>query len=102
MSATSVIVTRAAGMHIMQMRETDAVLRCVPQTSSVPRIGISGWTYPRWRGEFYPPGLPHRRELEYASRRLNSIEINGTFYALQRPASFMTWHRETPAGFVFA
>jgi uncharacterized protein YecE (DUF72 family) len=56
----------------------------VPQ----PRIGISGWTYPRWRGDFYPAGLPHKRELEYASRRLNSIEINGTFYALQRPASF--------------
>jgi len=70
----------------------------VPQ----PRIGISGWTYPRWRGEFYPPGLPHRRELEYASRRLNSIEINGTFYAMQRPASFVSWHRDTPAGFVFS
>jgi uncharacterized protein YecE (DUF72 family) len=74
----------------------------VPQPSSAPRIGISGWTYPRWRGEFYPPGLPHRRELEYASRRLNSIEINGTFYALQRPASFISWHRDTPADFVFS
>jgi uncharacterized protein YecE (DUF72 family) len=70
----------------------------VPQ----PRIGISGWTYPRWRGDFYPRGLPHKRELEYASRRLNSIEINGTFYALQRPASFVAWHRSTPADFAFA
>jgi len=70
----------------------------VPQ----PRIGISGWTYPQWRGDFYPRGLPHKRELEYASRRMNSIEINGTFYALQRPASFVTWHRSTPADFVFS
>jgi uncharacterized protein YecE (DUF72 family) len=67
-----------------------------------PRIGISGWTYPRWRGDFYPPGLPHKRELEYASRRMNSIEINGTFYALQRPTSFLAWHRDTPADFVFS
>jgi uncharacterized protein YecE (DUF72 family) len=67
-----------------------------------PRIGISGWTYPRWRGDFYPAGLPHKRELEYASRRLNSIEVNGTFYALQRPASFETWYRSTPADFVFS
>jgi uncharacterized protein YecE (DUF72 family) len=67
-----------------------------------PRIGISGWTYPRWRGDFYPPGLPHKRELEYASRRLNSIEVNGTFYALQRPASFHTWYQGTPADFVFS
>ena len=67
-----------------------------------PRIGISGWTYPRWRGDFYPAGLPHKRELEYASRRMNSIEINGTFYALQRPTSFLAWHRETPADFVFS
>jgi uncharacterized protein YecE (DUF72 family) len=69
---------------------------------SQPRIGISGWTYPRWRGDFYPAGLPHRRELEYASHRMNSIEINGTFYALQRPASFLAWHRDTPADFVFS
>ena len=65
-------------------------------------IGISGWTYPPWRGVFYPPGLPHRRELEYASRRMNSIEINGSFYALQRPASYQGWHDQTPPGFVFS
>jgi len=65
-------------------------------------IGISGWTYPPWRGAFYPPGLPHRRELEYASRRMNSIEINGSFYALQRPASYQGWHDQTPPGFVFS
>lgn len=66
------------------------------------RIGTSGWLYPPWRGEFYPPGLPHRRELEYLSSRLNSVEINGTFYSLQRPASFAHWYEQTPAGFTFA
>ncbi len=66
------------------------------------RVGISGWTYPRWRGEFYPVGLPHRAELAYAAERLGSIEINGTFYALQRPASFQRWLEATPDDFVFA
>jgi uncharacterized protein YecE (DUF72 family) len=65
-------------------------------------IGISGWNYAGWRGEFYPPGLPHRRELEYASQRLNSIEINGSFYSLQRPSSYQSWHDQTPPGFVFS
>lgn len=65
-------------------------------------IGISGWTYGGWRGTFYPKGLAHRRELEYASRRFNSIEINGTFYRLQRPENFERWHAETPRGFRFA
>ena len=62
-------------------------------------IGISGWTYAGWRGTFYPDGVPHRRELEFASRRLDTIEINGTFYSLQRPESFIRWHAETPRGF---
>lgn len=66
------------------------------------RVGISGWTYPPWRGVFYPPKLPHRRELEYASRRLNSIEINGSFYSLQRASSYRTWYARTPPGFVFS
>ncbi|MBC7898969.1 MAG: DUF72 domain-containing protein [Saprospiraceae bacterium] len=66
------------------------------------RIGISGWTYEPWRGVFYPKGLVQRRELEYASRQLNSIEINGTFYSLQRPKSFRKWHDETPDDFLFA
>ena len=52
------------------------------------RIGISGWRYPGWRGDFYPDGLAQRRELEYASRRLTSIELNGSFYSLQRPSSY--------------
>jgi uncharacterized protein YecE (DUF72 family) len=65
-------------------------------------VGISGWTYPGWRGVFYPDGLAHRRELEYASRKMDSIEINGSFYSLQRPSSYARWHEETPPGFVFA
>lgn len=74
-----------------------------PRTSTPEiRIGISGWTYPPWRGDFYPKGLVHRRELEYASERLSSIEINGTFYAMQKPSSFEKWRDETPEGFVFA
>jgi uncharacterized protein YecE (DUF72 family) len=64
--------------------------------------GISGWTYDGWRGVFYPDGLARRRELEYASRQLNAIEINGTFYSLQRPSSFEQWHQQTPRGFRFA
>jgi uncharacterized protein YecE (DUF72 family) len=66
------------------------------------RIGISGWTYPPWRGVFYPADLAHRRELEFASRQVNSIEINGTFYALQKPASFQKWYEMTPEDFVFS
>ncbi|HEX4812414.1 MAG TPA: DUF72 domain-containing protein [Nonomuraea sp.] len=66
------------------------------------RVGISGWRYPPWRGVFYPPGLPQRRELEHASRRLTSIEINGSFYALQRPEGYRSWHAATPDGFMFA
>jgi len=66
------------------------------------RIGISGWTYPPWRGVFYPPKLPHRRELGFAASIFNSIEVNGTFYGLQRPGAFTGWAEETPADFVFA
>jgi uncharacterized protein YecE (DUF72 family) len=66
------------------------------------RIGISGWRYKGWRGVFYPKGLPQRRELEYAARVFRSIEINGTFYSLQRPESFEAWAAVTPDDFVFA
>lgn len=66
------------------------------------RVGIGGWTYEPWRKTFYPKDLPHRRELEFASRRLTSIEINGTFYRLQKAESFARWYEETPDGFVFA
>jgi uncharacterized protein YecE (DUF72 family) len=66
------------------------------------RVGISGWTYAPWRGDFYPKGLPHKQELRYAADRLDSIEINGSFYSLQRPTSYAAWRSETPDNFVFA
>ena len=66
------------------------------------RIGISGWTYARWRGEFYPRGLPQRSELAYAARCFNSVEINGSFYSLQRPSSYRAWVAAVPETFVFA
>ena len=66
------------------------------------RVGIGGWTFEPWRGAFYPKGLPHARELEYASEHLTTIEINGTFYRTQTPATFAKWAKETPDGFVFS
>jgi uncharacterized protein YecE (DUF72 family) len=81
------------------------------RTTATPRahgrgvipIGISGWRYPPWRGgAFYPKGLAQRRELEYASRVLASVEINGSFYSLQRPESYTDWRDETPDDFVFS
>jgi uncharacterized protein YecE (DUF72 family) len=66
------------------------------------RIGISGWRYVPWRGVFYPPKLPQRQELEYASSKLTSLEINGTFYSMQRPTSFESWYKDTPADFKFS
>ena len=72
------------------------------QMSGATYIGISGWRYVPWRGKFYPPGLAQHRELEYASRQLPTIEINGSFYSLQRPESYAAWYAATPPGFVFA
>ncbi len=66
------------------------------------RIGTSGWRYPPWRGTFYPPGLVQRRELEHLSRAVRTIEINGSFYSLQRPESYQAWTQQTPDDFVFA
>ena len=66
------------------------------------RIGISGWRYAPWRGVFYPEDLVQREELAYASRQLATIEINGSFYSLQRPSSYARWRDATPRGFVFA
>jgi uncharacterized protein YecE (DUF72 family) len=65
-------------------------------------IGISGWRYEPWRGVFYPEGLAQHRELEYASQQLPTIEINGSFYSLQRPDSYAAWYAATPPGFVFS
>lgn len=66
------------------------------------RIGTSGWVYPPWRGVFYPKGVTQKRELAYLSEQLNSVEINGSFYSLQRPSSYQKWAAETPEDFVFA
>jgi uncharacterized protein YecE (DUF72 family) len=66
------------------------------------RIGTSGWLYPPWRGVFYPKGLPHSRELEYLSRQVNTVEINGSFYSLQRPERYRHWFEQTPEDFVFS
>ena len=65
-------------------------------------VGIGGWTFAPWRGPFYPAGLPHAKELAYAASKLTAIEINGTFYRTQSPASFAKWRSEVPEGFVFA
>ncbi len=66
------------------------------------RVGIGGWTYAPWRDNFYPKGLVQRRELEYASRHVSSIEINGTYYRAQKPATYARWRDETPDGFMFS
>jgi uncharacterized protein YecE (DUF72 family) len=70
----------------------------MPQT----RIGVSGWNYDGWRGPFYPRGLPAARQLAYASRQFNSLEINGSFYSLKTPETYRHWYEQTPRGFVFA
>lgn len=66
------------------------------------RVGVGGWTYAPWRETFFPKGLPHRSELEFASRAFPSIEVNGTYYGAQKPESFARWHDETPDDFVFS
>ncbi|MGO1341108.1 MAG: DUF72 domain-containing protein, partial [Cellulosimicrobium funkei] len=66
------------------------------------RIGLSGWRYADWRGPFYPAGLPQRRELEHVASLFPAVELNGSFYSLQRPSSFVAWRDQTPEGFTFA
>ena len=66
------------------------------------RAGTGGWTYAPWRANFFPSGLPQRRELEFASRHLTAIEVNGTYYGAQKPATYAAWRSETPDGFVFS
>ena len=73
-----------------------------PHTANGIRVGIGGWTYAPWRDNFYPAGLVQRLELEYASRQLTSIEINGTFHREQTPATYAKWREQTPPGFVFS
>ncbi|MEO7688010.1 MAG: DUF72 domain-containing protein, partial [Sphingomonas sp.] len=66
------------------------------------RAGIGGWTFEPWRGVFFPEGLTQKRELEFASRAVTAIEVNGTYYSSQKPATFAGWAKTAPEGFVFA
>lgn len=66
------------------------------------RVGIGGWTFEPWRDNFYPAGWPHSRELEFASRQVTAIEVNGTYYSSQKPATFAKWRDEAPEDFVFS
>jgi uncharacterized protein YecE (DUF72 family) len=83
--------------HLQQPRGAMSKKQC-----GTIRVGVGGWSYEPWRGTFYPDELPQKRELEYAASRLTSIEINGTYYGSQKPASFAKWHDETPDDFVFS
>lgn len=80
----------------------DAADPVSPRVIDGIRVGIGGWTYAPWRNNFYPPGLVQRRELEYASRHASAIEINGTYYGAQKPATYARWRDETPDGFMFS
>lgn len=75
--------------------------QCIPPIGGI-RVGIGGWTYAPWRDNFYPKGLVQRRELEFASRHLSCIEVNGTYYGAQSPATYARWRDEAPPGFVFS
>jgi uncharacterized protein YecE (DUF72 family) len=80
---------------------TDLFARSADGTAHI-RVGIGGWTYAPWRNNFYPAKLAQRRELEYASRHVSAIEVNGTYYGAQKPATYAKWRSETPDGFVFS
>jgi uncharacterized protein YecE (DUF72 family) len=82
--------------------ESSATNTFATRRAAQVRIGISGWRYKGWRGVFYPDKLAQRRELEFASRQFDTIELNGSFYSLQRPQSFAAWNAETPEDFQFA
>src|SRR5213082_4322367 len=95
------------GLHVAAQAFTVVAQAAGPRTLRVAatgkiRIGVGGWTYEPWRGTFYPEKLPQKRELEYASRQLTSIEVNGTYYGSQKPESFAKWRDETPDDFVFS
>ena len=82
-------------------RKASALVVWEKRGRGIIHLGVGGWTYEPWRGVFYPPGLRQADELSYASRRLTAIEVNGTFYETQKPASFRKWAEETPDDFVF-
>ncbi len=79
-----------------------AVAETSPPRPAAIRVGIGGWTYEPWRDNFFPPGLPHREELAYASRQFSTIEVNGTYYSTFNPSVFAKWRDETPDDFVFS
>ena len=84
-------------------RMNDDLFTTSPSAANGIHVGIGGWVYAPWRGGmFYPKGLVQRRELEYASRHVTAIEINGTYYGAQKPATYAKWRDETPQGFVFS
>lgn len=86
----------------MLARMADLFVSAPPTATDGIRVGIGGWTFAPWRSNFYPAGLVQRRELEYASRQLTAIEINGTYYGVQKPATYANWRDQTPDGFVFS
>lgn len=86
----------------MLARMADLFASAPPTATEGIRVGIGGWTFAPWRSNFYPAGLVQRRELEYASRQLTAIEINGTYYGVQKPATYANWRDQTPDGFVFS
>src|SRR5437016_3592629 len=96
---------RIGGISNPDVNDTDQRYSRGQSSIEIPgeiRIGISGWRYRGWRGTFYPKGLVQRKELEFASRQFDTIELNGSFYSLQRPESFERWYEETPENFVFS
>jgi uncharacterized protein YecE (DUF72 family) len=87
---------------MMNLTDSTPALFAPAGRASRIRVGIGGWTYASWRNNFYPAGLVQRRELEFASHHLSAIEINGTYYGAQKPATYAKWRSETPDGFVFS
>lgn len=83
-------------------KPTIEVLPAGPKAIDGIRVGIGGWTFAPWRDNFYPQGLVQRRELKYASRHVSAIEVNGTWYGAQKPATYAKWRDETPDGFIFS
>jgi uncharacterized protein YecE (DUF72 family) len=88
-------------MATPRAKDPDLGLPAPPGAIDGIRVGVGGWTFAPWRANFFPDGLVQRRELEYASRRLSAIEINGTYYSAQKPLTYARWRDETPPGFVF-
>lgn len=99
--ATRKTAVKTTAAKKVAVKKTAAV-KTTKKGAGAIRVGIGGWTFEPWRGLFYPKDLVQKRELEYASRKLTSIEINGTFYGSQKPSTFAKWHDETPDDFVFS